>query len=408
MIIRNRGNQDKDRFRIKYLLSSDAYSLAVNYFIFSLILVWVIIDNFATTPLWQSITLSIFALYAICMWVMFTFFMFFPEKMSNLRKSLEHPFPSDSKTKKFFRLVFPWSLWVILFITFLAGLVQGANQMQANIRNIVVLVGAIWLIVVPLLSLVKLSFIDKKGYQIFKVPKLALHLRGIKSRALVILLAVLSVIAVIIYYLVTQDSSLWMNIVASASVFLVGLALIYLIVEQRINEERRARQRPVEHSVLEGILSHAIAIVRVIGIYAAQDDLEVATPLENNEEIIKKTESFAKKVIGQGLQLPQSSFQKESAVTFSRLLDDLLEKLFLLQGRYPFVIEEYPDIATILSNLESRQSSIKSAFYWAFLDTKTNASEHEQLVESRLVEVIKICDELAETTSKYLELIANR
>lgn len=225
------------------------------------------------------------------------------------------------------------------------------------------------------------------------------------SRKLVILLSIIGIITVIIYFFATHDSNLWMNLVASASVFLVGLALIYLIVERRINEEKRARQRPVEHSVLEGILTHAIAIVRVIGIYAARNDLEVMTPLENNEEINKKTESFAKKVIGEGLQLPQSSLHKESAIRFTRLLDDLLEKLFSLQGRYPFVIEEYPDVATILSNLEARQASIKSAFYWAFLDTRTNASVHKQLIEKRLVEIIKICDELAETTSGRLERV---
>ena len=225
------------------------------------------------------------------------------------------------------------------------------------------------------------------------------------SHKLVISLAIVGILLVIIYYFATQDSNLWVNIIASASVFLVGLVPIYLILEQRIKEEKRARQRPVEHSVLEGVLAYASAIVRVIGIYAGQDDLEVTTPIENNEEITKKTESFAKKVIERGIQLPQSSFQKESAIRFTKLLDDLLERLFSLQGRYPFVIEEHPDVATILSNLEARQSSIKSAFYWAFLDTKTNASEYKQLVENKLVDVIKICDELAETTSRCLECI---
>ncbi len=226
------------------------------------------------------------------------------------------------------------------------------------------------------------------------------------SKKLVILLATVGIVAVIIYYFATHDSNLWMNIVASASVFLVGLALIYLIVERRINEEKRARKRPVEHLVLEGVLAHAIAIVRMIGIYATQDDLEVK-PLENNKEMTEKTESFAKKVIREGLQLPQSSFQKEAAIKFNRLLDDVLENLFSLQGRYPFVIEEYPDVATILSSLEAKQSSIKSAFYWAFLDTRTNASECKQQVEKTLVDVIKICNELAEMTSRCMEQIAD-
>jgi len=185
----------------------------------------------------------------------------------------------------------------------------------------------------------------------------------------------------------------------------VGLILIYLIVESRIKEEKRKRQRPVEHSVLNGVLAYGIAVVRIIGIYSGKDDLEVTKKSENNEEAIKKTESFAKTAIKEGLQLPQSSLQKDSAVKFTRLLDDMLRSLFSLQGRYPFVFEEYSEVATLLSNLEARQSSIKSAFYWAFLDTKTNAEEQRRSVEEKLVEVIKICDELAETTSRCLERI---
>ena len=58
---------------------------------------------------------------------------------------------------------------------------------------------------------------------------------------MVILLSAIGVVIVIIYFFATYDYDLWMNIIASASVFLVGLALIYLIVERRINEEKRAR-----------------------------------------------------------------------------------------------------------------------------------------------------------------------
>ena len=223
---------------------------------------------------------------------------------------------------------------------------------------------------------------------------------------MVTLLAIVGSGVAIIWYFATHDSNLWTSIIASASVFLIGLVLIYLLIEKRINEEKRARKRPVEHLVLEGVLAHAISIVRIIGRYATQDDLEVRR-LENNKELIKKTEAFAKKVIREGLRLPKYSFQKEAAIKFIRLLDDLLQGLFSLQGRYPFVIEEYPDIATILASLEAKQSSVKSAFYWAFFDTKTNATECEQQVEKTLLDVIKICDELAEMTSKYMERITD-
>lgn len=228
------------------------------------------------------------------------------------------------------------------------------------------------------------------------------------SKWLVILLAAIGIFIIVIYYFITEDSNLRTNIIASASIFLIGLIPIYLIVESRIKEERRRRQRPVEYSVLNGVLAYGAAIVRIIGMYAGKDELEVVSPNEDNNEAVKKTESFAKSVINEGLQLPQSSFQKDSAIRFSKLLDDMLGNLFSIQGRYPFVIQEYPDIATVLSHLEARQSSIKSAFYWVFLDTKANASEQKQPVEKALTDIIKICDELAETTSEYINNIPQK
>jgi hypothetical protein len=227
------------------------------------------------------------------------------------------------------------------------------------------------------------------------------------SRNWVILLASVGIIAVILYYLTTHDSNLWTNIVATVSGFLVGLIPIYLIVERRINEEKRARLKPVEYTVMKDISSHAIAVVRLIGIYIDQDNLGVE-PLENNKEITERTESFAKKVIKEGLQIPQSGFRKESAVDFSKQLDRIIDGLFSLQIRYPYVIEEYPDVARILSDLGVKQSSVGSAFYWVFFGKRSGASEHKQLAEKALVDIIKVCDELAEATSKHLEHIAGK
>jgi len=224
---------------------------------------------------------------------------------------------------------------------------------------------------------------------------------------LVILLAIVGIILVVTYYLITREFNLWTGIVATMFGFLVGLVPVYLIVERRINEEKKARLKLVEYTVMEGISSHAIAVVLLIGRYTGQDGLEVKVQ-GNDEEITKNTEYFAKNAIREGLQIPQSGFRKESAVEFSKQLDGIIDGLFSLQIRYPFVIEEYPDVARILSDIGVKQSSIKSAFYWAFLDKKSSASEHKQLVEKALVEIIKVCDELAEATSEHLEHIARK
>jgi hypothetical protein len=206
----------------------------------------------------------------------------------------------------------------------------------------------------------------------------------------------------IIYYLVTRDSSLSTSIVASVSILLVGLAIVYLIVENRIKQERRARLRQVENSVLEEVSTRSIALVRVIGIYAAHPELDVKL-LEDNKEMVKKTDAFAKSVLKEGLQLPQSSLNRDSAVRFIQTLDDLLKQLYSVQVNNTFVFHEYPDVANVLSSLRNKESKVKSAFYWAFLDKQTAANNFQQQLEEKLTEFITVCDELGEITSRHYE-----
>ncbi|MDD5509671.1 MAG: hypothetical protein PHI12_02490 [Dehalococcoidales bacterium] len=169
--------------------------------------------------------------------------------------------------------------------------------------------------------------------------------------------------------------------------------------------EKEARLRPVEDTVLDSISVHAQSVVRVIGIYAEQNDLKIETPDEDTGEATKKTEAFAKRVIRDGLMLPSASLNVNSARTLSIKLDDILKGLFSLQSRYSFVIEEHPDIATLLSKLGASQTSVRSAFYWTFLDIQMNDDMKKQLLERKLTDTIKICDEIAETTSSHLERI---
>jgi len=170
----NTRSRDLGRYRTKYLLLTDAFSLVINYFVFTPILVWVIVQGITneSLPLWLLILLSFFALFSMCMFIMFTVFMFKPDIMGNLRKSLEYRGSSDYAFKRMFTLIFPLTLWITLLVVFLSSIFQGANFMPENIRNIVVWVGVIWLIIIPISSLIKLFFIDEKGYLTAKIPEL--------------------------------------------------------------------------------------------------------------------------------------------------------------------------------------------------------------------------------------------
>ena len=141
-ISKNDGNRNQIKYRTKYLLLTDAFSQATAYIIFALVCVWVLIND-SPKPLYEFVIISIVGFLSVCIFIMFTAFMFTPERVDNLRKWLILPSPSDSKIKKTIKSIFPITLWLILFVIFLDGLFQGANRMPDNIRNIVILIGAI-------------------------------------------------------------------------------------------------------------------------------------------------------------------------------------------------------------------------------------------------------------------------
>ncbi len=150
----------------KYLLLTEAFSQATTYLIFALICTWLILNNSPKLD-FELIILSIVALFAICMFFVFTTFMFSPKRVENFRNFLMVPNPSDSIIKKVFKIFVSTIMWTILTVIFIDALVQGTNRMPDNLRHIVLLVGVIWLIVIPLSSLIKLIVIDEKGYRKF-------------------------------------------------------------------------------------------------------------------------------------------------------------------------------------------------------------------------------------------------
>lgn len=144
------------KYRTRYLLLTEAFSQATSYLIFALICVWILIND-SPKPFFEVIILSILAFLSLCMFIMFTVFMFIPERVESFRKFLIFISPSDSRIKKTIKLALPFTLWLILFIIFIDGLIQGANRMPDNIKHVVFWVGVIWLIVIPLASVIKLS-----------------------------------------------------------------------------------------------------------------------------------------------------------------------------------------------------------------------------------------------------------
>ena len=161
---RNAVAGSQARYRKKYLLMTEAFSQATTYLIFVLICIWILVND-SPQPTYQFVMFLILALFSLAIFLMFTVFMFSPQRVESLRRFLIFTSPSDSGIKKAIKIVLPSTLWLILFVIFLDGLIQGANRIPENIRSIVVLVGAVWLVAVPLASIIKLSWVDEKGYR---------------------------------------------------------------------------------------------------------------------------------------------------------------------------------------------------------------------------------------------------
>ncbi|MBA7481412.1 hypothetical protein ES707_16882 [subsurface metagenome] len=182
-ISQNEKKRNHIKYLKKYLLATEAFSQATAYLVFALICVWVL-TNDSPKPSYEFVILSIAALLSVCMFLMFTLFMFTPERVDKLRKWIILPSPSDSKIKKTIKSMFPVMIWLILFIIFLDTLFQGASRMPDNARNIVMFIGAIWLIVIPLASLIKLSFIDGKILHMSRYSKFWGRVSGERKNSL--------------------------------------------------------------------------------------------------------------------------------------------------------------------------------------------------------------------------------
>lgn len=145
----------------KFLMLLDSYSLAVNFCLFALIVALVLSDATVNISVFSLVILIILAAYSVLMFIMFSILMFFPNKMTHLRTLFTGP--TNTKLKKLVRYAFPITLWIILPIVFISGLVQSSNELLGTLRNIVFLLGAVWIIVVPISAEMKLLISERKA-----------------------------------------------------------------------------------------------------------------------------------------------------------------------------------------------------------------------------------------------------
>lgn len=235
--------------------------------------------------------------------------------------------------------------------------------------------------------------------------------RRLTALQLVALFSGTPVAATAIYAAAAGDPGLASNLVAEALGIGVSLVLGYLVIDRRLEEERRARRRPVERLALELTLAYAIGIVRRIGMFAGEPEMSPAAD-EPPDHGVQEMEAFAKRVAAQGFDL--SEVELAAATMLVSQLESIAGRLFTVQRDYPFVFDEYHDVALPLLRLRLALVSLKDALVWAqpapfagpvpeFVNLTLHGDDpRKRRIEVRLGRFVSICDLLAEATSEHV------
>jgi len=159
----NTASQSQTKYLNKFLIIAETFSQTITYLVFALICIEMLLKN--TPELSKEFIVPlILLLFSGSMFIVFTFFMFSPERSEKFRNNLMYRYASDSKIKTISVFVLFIVVWAMLFIVFLDGLIQGSSRIPENLRQMTLLIGLIWLILIPLSSIIKLSVFDGRIY----------------------------------------------------------------------------------------------------------------------------------------------------------------------------------------------------------------------------------------------------
>ena len=147
------------------LLLIDAYSLAANFFLFTLVLVITLGDP-SLARIYIPVLVFLGASSAIWFFV-FTVLMFSPHRMIKFREWLKY-YP---QRRRLIWYTFRVLLWFSLPIVFFAGLADTLDKISPYLRLWILGIGIAWLIFVPLGSIVKLRVGEKWSVKL-SIPKL--------------------------------------------------------------------------------------------------------------------------------------------------------------------------------------------------------------------------------------------
>jgi hypothetical protein len=143
----------------KELALLDAFSLAANFFMFLLIIVLTLTSPYITINPAIKVVLIVLAVYSACSFIVFSVLMFAPTKMNRFRELLSHT--PETKVGNVMRILFIVLLWLSLPITLLAGIVDSSANISESFRHYFLTFGLVWLLVIPLLSILVLSFRER-------------------------------------------------------------------------------------------------------------------------------------------------------------------------------------------------------------------------------------------------------
>jgi len=130
----------------------DVYSLAINFFLFLLLILFTLTNPNREVSKFAFILLALLSVFSLIMFLYFTVLMFVPKWIDKFRKFLVTN--SNSRIKNSLRFTYIIALWISLPIMLLAGVIDIASNLPEGFRIAVHWTGISWLLCIPLASII--------------------------------------------------------------------------------------------------------------------------------------------------------------------------------------------------------------------------------------------------------------
>ncbi len=165
----------------------------------------------------------------------------------------------------------------------------------------------------------------------------------------------LGILAPVAHWAISPDSGLWSNLVAEFFGLGASVGLVYLVIDRKLEEERRARRKPVENKVLKRVFQGCYLIITLTWASSSSPspDTRGFPPAQQEDPAtsLALADRFSKGITTEGIRLADTGNPVMNRLLYTLIAQEL-DRLLRLQQNYPFVFEAYQNIVNAMMALE--------------------------------------------------------